>query len=36
MDDLKKLRCSCRGHKSHLTKLFSSTDEILDKSQLKL
>ena len=31
MDNLKKLRCSRRGHKSHLTKLLSNIDEILEK-----
>ena len=31
MDNLKKLRCSRRGHKSHLAKLLSNTDEIVEK-----
>ena len=31
MDDLKKLTCSCRGHKAHLAKLLSATEEILRK-----
>ena len=31
MDELKKLVCSRRGHKSHLSKLLSNVDEILQK-----
>jgi len=31
MDNLRKLCCRCRGHKSHLAKLLSNTDKILSK-----
>ena len=30
-DGLKKCHCSCRGHKSHLSKILSSVEEILHK-----
>ena len=31
MDQLRKLQCSCEGHRSHLTKLLSNIDRILNK-----
>ena len=31
MDELKKLVCSRRGHKSHLSKILNNVDDILQK-----
>ena len=35
MDELKKLRCSRRGHESHLSKLFNCIDVILTKAPME-
>ena len=35
MDEFKKLCCSRRGHKSHLSKLFNCIDKILTKAPME-